>query len=389
MKVFVSGMGVISAIGQNVEENLQALKSGQTGIARSVGNGLMLGEVDLSNEKICHRFDLPDGEYSRTTLLGMMAAREAWGSNQQNERIRSGLISSTSTGGLDRMEKYYMQYQRDKSLDLPSVMTFENGRTTERIAQLLNINGYIDTISTACSSGANAIMYGARLIQSNILDRVVVGGVDCMTQYNMRGFSSLNIYDQELCRPFDESREGLNLGEGAAYLVLENKHSLSISKNTPLSEVVGWTNASDAFHQTASSAEGKGAALAMQGALAKAGIHPEEIGYLNAHGTGTRNNDLSESMAIKTVFGDAIPTFSSTKAFTGHTLAAAGAIEAVFCILSILNCAFLPNLNFSNPMKETGMRPVTTFESNGKISYALSNSFGFGGNCTSLIFHKV
>jgi 3-oxoacyl-[acyl-carrier-protein] synthase-1 len=178
-------------------------------------------------------------------------------------------------------------------------------------------------------------MQGGRLIEANKLDRVIVGGSDPLALFDIKGFSSLNIYDPDICKPFDESRKGLNLGEGAGFLVLENDQSFSLTGNTPLCLLSGWGNTTDAFHQTASSADGRGAYLAMMQALRKSNITPEKINYVNAHGTGTGNNDLSESIAIKNVFGDQVPPFSSTKGFTGHTLAAAGAIEAVYCVQAI------------------------------------------------------
>jgi 3-oxoacyl-(acyl-carrier-protein) synthase len=389
MKIFVTGMGVVSAIGIDVEENLQSLKSGLTGISKSAELGLMLGEAKISNEAIFKKFHLPEEDFSRTSLLALLAAKEAWGENKHNGKVRTGLISATSVGGLDRMEKYYFQSQKEESANTERMMTHDNGRTTERVAKELGITGFIGTISTACSSGANAIMQGARLMEGGKLDRVVVGGSDPLAQYNIKGFSSLNIYDSELCKPFDDSRQGLNLGEGAGFLILENEHSISKTGNSPLCLLSGWNNSTDAFHQTASSADGKGATLAMNRALAKAQLPAEKISYVNAHGTGTGNNDLSESMAIKNVFGDHIPPFSSTKGFTGHTLAAAGAIEAVYCILSIVSDAVLPNLNFSTAMKETGLVPETAFRRATNIEHVLSNSFGFGGNCTSLIFSKL
>jgi len=389
VKIFVTGIGVVSAIGINAEENLRSLKSRTTGIGKSSVYNLMLGEVLLSNEQIIQMLNLPNEDFSRTTLLGLLAAKEAWGNNKHSGKIRSGLISSTSVGGLDRTEKYYFETQKNKFSNSHKLMTHDNGRTTERIACELGISGYIDTISTACSSGANAIMQGARLIAANKLDRVVVGGSDPLALFDIKGFSSLNIYDKDICKPFDESRAGLNLGEGAGFLVLESGQSISITGNTPVCILSGWNNSSDAFHQTASSTDGKGAYLAMINALSKANITAEKINYVNAHGTGTGNNDLSESIALKNVFGDNIPAFSSTKGFTGHTLAAAGAIEAVYCVQSILSQAILPNLNFSTPMTETGMIPETTFRSGVQVEYVLSNSFGFGGNCTCLIFSKV
>ena len=389
MKTFVTGIGVVSAIGLNAEENLLSLKSRVTGIKKSSVYNLMTAEVELSNEEIISMFNLPDYDFSRTTLLSLIAAKEAWGNNENHGNIKTGLVSSTSIGGLDRTEKYYFESQKNLSSYAYKLMTHDNGRTTERIAVELGISGYIGTISTACSSGANAIMHGARLIEGNKLDRVLVGGSDPIALFDIKGFSSLNIYDHDICKPFDDARKGLNLGEGAGFLVLENEKSISITGNKPLCILSGWNNSSDAFHQTASSENGKGAYLAMINALSKAKINSDKISYINAHGTGTGNNDLSESMAIKNVFGENLPPFSSTKGFTGHTLAAAGAIEAVYCVQSIQSQAVLPSLNFSNPMKETGMIPETTFRSGMNIENVLSNSFGFGGNCTCLIFSKV
>ena len=387
MKIFVTGIGVLSAAGLNVAENLQSIKTLRTGIRKSAQYNLMIGEVHVSNEQLVQMLNLPDEDYSRTTLLALPPAKEAWGNNKSDSRIRTGLISSTSIGGLDRTEKYYFRSPMDKSSNDYSLMIHDNGRTTERLAKELEISGLISTISTACSSGANSIMQGARLIEANKLDRVIAGGSEPLATFDIKGFNSLNIYDNEICKPFDENRKGLNLGEGAAFIVLENERSISITGNRPLCVLCGWNNATDAFHQTASSPDGKGAYLAMKNALIKAEISPDKINYVNAHGTGTGNNDLSESMALKNIFGQAVPSFSSTKGFTGHTLAAAGAIEAVYCTLSLVSQATLPSLNFSSPMPETQMIPEKHFRST-KIDYVLSNSFGFGGNCTCLIFRK-
>lgn len=389
MSIFVTGVGAISSIGMNAEENLNSIESGRTGIKYSETLNLMVGEIALSNEEIAEKLQLPKGDYSRTTLIGLLAAKEAWGENRNLHDVRTGLISATSVGGLDKMEQYYFQAKKHSLSDNYHLMTHDNGRTTEGIAQALNITGFIDTISTACSSGANAIMHGARLIETGRLDRVIVGGADPLAEVNIKGFNALMIYDNDLCKPFDAARKGLNLGEGAAFLVLENDHSISRTENTPLCVLSGWNNASDAYHQTASSEEGIGSTLTMTKALQKAGISGERIGYINAHGTGTQNNDLSESVALKNVFGTQIPPFSSTKGFTGHTLAAAGALEAVFCVQSICLQAVLPGLNFKTPIRETGLIPEVNFRINQDIEYVLSNSFGFGGNCTTLIFGKA
>jgi 3-oxoacyl-(acyl-carrier-protein) synthase len=388
MKIYVTGIGVISAIGLNAAENLHSLKLERTGIKKSEALNQMIGGVKLSNEELIKQLQLKKFDYSRTTLLSLIAAKEAWSKNKLYKNVRTGLISSTSIGGLDKTEKYYFIDQKENASNNHHLMTHDNGRTTESVAKIIGISGYIGTISTACSSGANAVMQGARLIQSKKLDRVIVGGADPIAIFNEKGFSSLNVYDKEICKPFDENRKGLNLGEGAGFLILENEHSISITGNTPICLLSGWDNATDAYHQTASSPTGMGAALAMTNALQKANLKPENIDYINAHGTGTGNNDLSESVALQKVFNDKIPPFSSTKGFTGHTLAAAGAIEAVYCVQAIESNSIFSNLNFSTPMKETGMMPATKFRTDVTLRNVLSNSFGFGGNCSCLIFTK-
>jgi len=189
------------------------------------------------------------------------------------------------------------------------------------------------------------------------------------------------------CKPFDENRTGLNLGEAAAYLVLESDRLVKEENKKVLAYVSGYANANDAFHQTASSETGEGAVLAMKKALKLASLSPDDIDYINAHGTATPNNDSSESAALLQVFNQNVPDFSSTKGYTGHTLAAAGAIEAVYSILALQNDTIFPNLNFENPMSDISLVPVKE-ALNKNLQHVLSNSFGFGGNCTALIFSK-
>jgi len=392
MNIYITGMGVISAIGLNVEENLQSLKAEKSGIAPisnlAYKESILVGEVALTNNDLTKVLKV-ENPISRTSLLGLAAAKEAWGNNATNPKIKTGLISSTSVGGMDNTEKYYQQKLKDKDIDLSLITTHDSGDTTERIAKELNISGYINTISTACSSGANALMLGARLIQQGKLDRVLVGGSDALTTFTIEGFKSLMIYSNEWVKPFDEDRKGLNLGEGSGFLLLENEKSIAITKNKKLAELAGWSNAADAYHQTASSPDGKGATLAVSQALEKANLKPSDISYVNAHGTGTPNNDLTESVALKNVFKDKIPPFSSTKAYTGHTLAASGTIEAVYAILAIQNNAVLPNLNYKTPITDTGLIPAQEWDTSKPIDVVLSNSFGFGGNNSTIIIKKV
>ncbi len=391
MRIYVTGYGVISSIGENLEETLLALKSEKTGIKQGrkpYTERFKVGEISWTNQELIERFGLTQNA-SRTALLGMIAAKEAFGEHELSSEIRTGLISGTSVGGMDVSEIAYKDYLKDESDDLNVYKNHSSGTTSEQIAQELGIKEYVNTISTACSSAANSIMLGARMLLSGQLDRVVVGGTDGLSQFTISGFRSLMIFDEEWCRPFDETRKGINLGEGAAFLVLETEETIRKTGKKPLAVLSGWANASDAYHQTASSPEGYGATLAMKSALKVAGLNPTDIDYINAHGTATPNNDLSESHGIKTVFGSSVPPFSSTKSYTGHTLAASGGIEAVFAILALHHGILLPNLNFNRAIEETELVPVKNYSEGHAIKHILSNSFGFGGNNSSIILSAV
>jgi 3-oxoacyl-[acyl-carrier-protein] synthase-1 len=390
--IAVTGMGIISALGTSVGENYSALLAGKTGLSnpeilKTIHSNLPVGEVKFSNPELAGKLNLPKGHtFTRATLFGAIAAKEAISQAllTKEDLKETGFISGTSVGGMDGTEQYYLEYE-EKIEHRRFIQAQHPGFTTSLIASHLNLEGYVTTISTACSSSANAIMLGARLIKAGKLKRVVVGGTDCLTKFTLNGFNSLMILSEEFCKAFDDSRNGLNLGEGAAYLVLEADDVL---KDKPvLGRISGYGNANDAFHQTASSETGQGAFLAIKKAMEIAGFSSENIDYINAHGTATKNNDLSESAAILRIFGEQVPDFSSTKAFTGHSLAASGALEAVFSLLALQNDQIFPNLNFKCPMRETGLNPVQELKKK-KLQHILSNSFGFGGNCTSLIFSK-
>jgi 3-oxoacyl-[acyl-carrier-protein] synthase-1 len=397
MKIRITGIGSISSIGQTSGEVLHSMANKHPGInplhlfESKYKENLPVGEIKINNQEWAEVLDLPKGKtYSRTALLGMFAAKTAFEDanlhKRKNEKLRIGFISGTSVGGMDLSENFYNDYLSKSSKGrLRDVVSHDCGDSTEKIASYLGINDYITTISTACSSGANAIMTGARLIQQGFLDCVIAGGTDALCKFTLNGFASLKIVDEKPCRPFDESRTGLNLGEGAGYIVLEKETGQYPQSYCYLA---GYANICEAFHQTASSPEGNGAFLSMQKALQTGNLAPEQIDYINLHGTGTPNNDLAEGNAIKRLFGEKIPYFSSTKAFTGHTLGACGGIEAVFSILAIRNGLVFPNLNFKNPVPEHGLIPETNFLENKEIHTVLSNSFGFGGNMSTLIFSK-
>jgi len=390
IEIFVTGYGAISSIGNNVEEMLQSLLDEKSGIQKGKlphSEKQLVGEIHFTNEELIKKFGLKTTG-SRTGILGAIAAKEAFANHSINAEIRTGVISGTSVGGMDTSEIEYRNLLEEKPHNVANYQFHSSGNSSEQIAEELGIDGFINTISTACSSAANSIMMGARMIRQGMVDRVVVGGTDGLAGFTINGFRSLMIFDEEWCRPFDESRKGLNLGEGAGFLVLESAKSIEKSESTILARLRGWSNASDAYHQTASSPNGQGATLSMTEALSVAGMKPEEIDYINAHGTATPNNDLSESQAIINVFGSKIPPFSSTKAYTGHTLAASGGIEAVIAILAIQKGYLFPNLNHRNVIEETKLQPITTIQKVNKIRVVLSNSFGFGGNNSTIILSE-
>ena len=224
------------------------------------------------------------------------------------------------------------------------------------------------------------------MIKNGLMNSVLVGGMDALTRFTLNGFNSLEIVSPDGCRPFDRDRNGVTIGEGAAFFVLESEDV--VAGKTVYGEITGYANRNEAFHQTASSPDGSGAIMTIRKALEIAGIHSGDIDYINAHGTGTLINDLSEGNAIQTVFGKEIPPVSSTKGYTGHTLAAAGAIEAVISLLSIKHQTIFPNLRLENPMEELSFVPETEVKKH-EIFHILSNSFGFGGSNSTLIISNV
>jgi 3-oxoacyl-[acyl-carrier-protein] synthase-1 len=330
--------------------------------------------------------------FSRTAMLSLVAAREAIADAAIPglANLRTGFVSANTVGGMDKSEDFFIEFLADNSKGkLRNVFDHECGSMTELVANELGITDYMTTLSTACSSSANAIFYGARLINNGLLDVVIAGGADALTKFTLNGFNTLMILDKEFCKPFDQNREGLNLGEGAGYVVLVSDQVAGTLSKEPYALLSGYQNSNDAYHQTASSPEGTGSYLAMQGALKKAGLQPGDIDYINVHGTGTPNNDGSEGMAIKRLFDPHYPAMSSTKSFTGHTLGASGGIEAVFSCLAINKGIIYPNLRFKTQMEDMPFAPETKFRDNQIIEHAMSNSFGFGGNCTSLVFSKI
>ena len=393
--IVITGEGILCAIGLDKSSVLSSLKEKRSGIGtmrylNSSHKELPVGEVPLSNDDMCHQLGLKEARYvNRTTLMGMLAVRQALAdagidSTMVKEKsLRIVLISGTTVAGMDVTESFFSQLeQSDDAVECLKYHTA--GSSTRMIADYFDLFAEYTTISTACSSAANAFILGARMLEEGEADMVVAGGTEALSLFHLNGFNSLMILDHEPCRPFDANRTGLNLGEGAAFVVMETEAGAHRRGAKPHAYLIGYGNACDAFHQTASSDNGEGAYLAMTEALQMAGLEPQDVQYVNAHGTGTPNNDLSESVALKRVFGDQMPLVSSTKSFTGHTTSASGSIESVICILA-LNHQFVPaNLGWSQADEHVVI--PTIGEDSYPLQHVLCNAFGFGGNDTSLIF---
>ncbi len=398
--VLITGLGMITALGNSVAENLDALLQEKQAVAyprllqTRHNKDLPVGEVSLTNEALCKALGLELTGNSRTALLGIYALKEALAALPSGQRAkrRIAFINASTVGGMSEVEEMYSDMISEARTGnfIDYIDSLDCADCTQRMAAYFNLKGFQTTISTACSSAANALQLGARMLENGEADIAICGGTDALTLFTLNGFNALKNIDRNLSKPFDQNRNGLNLGEGAAYLVLETEASAHERQAEIIARLAGYGNTNEAHHPTAPSPDGAGAYRTMAEALAVAGIQPADINYINAHGTATQGNDLSEGAAIQNLFGtENYPHFSSTKAYTGHTLAASGAVEAIICCLAIQHSFVPPNLRFETPMEEIRIVPQSSLLRNFPIRYALSNSFGFGGNNVSLVIGSV
>lgn len=392
-RIVVTGLGIVSALGIGKDAHLCALKEGKSGVGKvkylaTKHTDIPVGEVKMSDDELKSLLGISsDSVITRTPMLGRIAMEEAVKQSGINDTFRVAFINGTTVGGMEKSERYYLDFFEGKNTEYIAV--HDCGAGTEMIAASFGRFDLMSTISTACSSAVNSIIVGGEMVRSGRVDAAIVGGAESLSKFHLNGFNTLMILDKDVCNPFDANRKGLNLGEGAAYIVIESEESAKSRNAEILCELSGYGNACDAFHQTASSPTGEGAYLAMKKALEDAGLVPEEIDYINAHGTGTGNNDLSESVSIKRIFGERVPYFSSTKSLTGHTTSAAGGIEAVISILALQNGIIPGCVRFENPIEETGLIPVKKCMMQVELKHVMNNSFGFGGNDSSCIFSKL
>ena len=396
-RVFVTGIGVISALGSNVEENHISLKTATSGIGKAnildsvYAETMPFGEIPFTTDELKERGGITSAiGISRTEALATLAFQEAIQcANLSSEELSSpslSFISASTVGGMTQTHGL-LNDTKENTTATEFLASYPLGEHTNNLKERYKLKGISGTINTACSASANAIMTGAKLIKSGRCERAIVGGADALSKFTVNGFNALQILSSAPTMPFDEERTGLNLGEGAAYLVLESEDVVGDKKI--YGELVGYGNANDAFHPSSMSEEATGVKGAISQALSCAKLKPESINYINTHGTGTHNNDRIEQKGIVELFTNDVPPFHSTKSYTGHTLAACGAIEAVIGLLAMQNSELYASLNCKNPIKEFGIEPIKEYQKEIIINYFLSNSFGFGGNCSSLIFAKV
>ncbi|ANH83521.1 3-oxoacyl-ACP synthase [Niabella ginsenosidivorans] len=394
--ILITGLGLISAIGDSVAQNRQSLINGRSGIGKAryfrsrYAETMPFAEVKTSTEQLQQLLAAPRQypQVTRTDLIALKAMGEAIADAQLSPEVlhnsSTAFISASTVGGMCLTDEMYRDANTTAATsDSPYLSAYSNSASTLFLQSYFNIGGIVNTFNTACSSSANAIMYGARLLKNGLAKKAIVGGTDSLAKFTVNGFNSLMILSAEACRPFDNARKGLNLGEAGGFIILERAEDVPPDKKV-YAEIKGFGNSNDAFHPSSTSENADGPYLCMKTAIEVAGLEASDIDFINAHGTATENNDATESVAMLRLF-ETVPAFASTKSYTGHTLGAAGAAEAIFSILSLYHQEVYPSLNFETPIENTGLVPVPEYQPK-QLRHVMSNSFGFGGNCTSLIF---
>jgi 3-oxoacyl-[acyl-carrier-protein] synthase II len=397
-RIAVTGYGTINALGTGVDAFATALREGRCGIGELTlfpSDGF---RTSLAAEvrDLAAPADMPRALVhgtSRTGLLALVAADEAWRMAGIGDGSGAGVLLGTTTGGMAVGEDAYRLElaDPDRRLALRGWLETPISVSTDLVARVIASCGPRLTISTACSSGANALGLAADWLRAGRVDAVLCGGADSLSRMAYSGFNALQALDRAPCRPFDRSRAGITLGEGAAMFVLERWDSAERRGASILGELVSYGVSADAHHVTQPRPDGAGAVLAMQRALAEGGVAPDAIDYVNAHGTGTPQNDLVETRAIKQVLGAhayRIPV-SSTKSQLGHCLAAGGALEALACLLALRDGFVPPTATLTDADPECDLDYVPRTSRRAALHTVLSNSYGFGGNNTSLVLRHA
>ncbi len=393
MSAPITGLGCICAAGATLAQTMESLLGGRR-------EPVFSDHIQSSHSVRYPVFQLPrpwapEGYFDRPEslrcgLLAIEAARQALreagldATDRPSNRI--GVCIGTTVGSAMNNEAFYRQFHLGGRPAMAPIRTYLRANPAERVAREFGFTGPCQTITNACSSGTVAIGQAAEWIRSGLCDAALAGGADMLCRVIYNGFISLKISDPQPCRPFDADRKGLNLGEGAGLVLMETDDHCRRRGGRPLAHLRGYGNASDAYHLSAPQPRGTGLRRAIAEAMAQASITPADLGFINAHGTGTTENDRVEGR----VFTEMLPgtPFVSTKGYTGHTLGASGGIEAAITIASMLSGRVAGNVGFVNPDRETGARPICeTTEIDAR--FAMSDSVAFGGNNAAIIFERA
>ncbi|WP_295483646.1 beta-ketoacyl-ACP synthase II [uncultured Succinatimonas sp.] len=410
-RVVVTGLGMLSPVGVTAEESWQSLLAGKSGISTiehfdtSAFSVKIAGLVKNFNPE---QWGITRKDERKMDLFiqygiaaGLMALADSGLEVTPENATRIGVMVGSGIGGLGLIEQNItaLVHKGPRGISPFFVPSTIINMVSGHLSILKGLRGPNLATVTACASGTHAIGLSARLIACGDADAMVCGGSEkASTQMGIGGFSALkalstrNDDPEKASRPWDQDRDGFVLGDGSGILVLEEYEHAKARGAKIYAELVGFGMSGDAYHMTATAEDGSGARLSMENAIRDAGIKPEQIGYINAHGTSTHIGDLSELRAVKAIFGDApkATCMSSTKSMTGHLLGAAGAIEAVITVMALHDQMCPPTINLENPDPEVGdFNLVPNVAQKHDFEYALSNSFGFGGTNGSLIFKRA
>ncbi len=397
-RVAVTGLGTITSIGESVSKFRQGLFAGECGIGPvsffdtsgfSCHNAAQVKILDLRAF-----FETREiRRASRCDLLGLIAAREAMDDSgldlDKYDRDNIGVVMGGGAGGMFSWEKFRRAGWSGEKKPKPSLLLpVSQCSVTDFIANHYQLTGTRSTISTACSSSATSIGYGFDLVSSGAHNIVLAGGSEALSELTFAGFNSLRQVDPEFCRPFDKNRRGLSLGEGAAVFVLEDFEQARQRGACIYAEILGYAINSDAYHMTSPHPKAAGMIKVMTSALDRAGISVDEVDYVNTHGTGTKTNDRTETLAVKKVFGNELArklSLSSVKSMLGHCLGASGAIEAAATVLALVDQLVPPTIHLETPDKACDLDYTPNQSRPRDINVAICNSFAFGGNNTCLV----
>ncbi|MDB6125066.1 MAG: Beta-ketoacyl synthase [Pedosphaera sp.] len=398
-RVVITGAGVITSLGTGWNDNAEGFRLGRVAL-----KPVSLFDVSRQRVKVGGEVTLPSSlpsselgsrqeqRLDRATKLLLIAAAEAWKQSGWQSTGHLPMVLGTTSGGMGLGEAYYQQALKapqDHRRQPSRVHHYQAQTQALILADAFGFTGSVTLIANACASGSNAIGHAWELLRKGHYERVLTGGYDALSQMVFAGFDSLQALSPTQCRPFDAQRDGLALGEGAAILTLETLRHAERRGATILGELVGYGSALDTHHLTQPHPEGAAAVASMNAAMQSAELWPKDIDYINAHGTGTPLNDAAEANAISRWAGNRAATLpvSSTKSSIGHLLGAAGAVEAVICLMALRGQWLPPTSTIQTPDPACSF-PVVRYPTAAKLEYALSNSFGFGGANASIILRR-